>query len=86
MDNKGEAQTYLLNVLQFECALVDGGVRNIVTFGILKHQGQIRVHMLNTLIFIALHLVPVGNYGLSHLGRRVQEHCTVQRVHVMPYG
>ena len=70
--------TDLLNVLEFECTLVDGRVRNIVAFGILEHQRQIRVDMLNTLILIVLHLVPVGNYGLSHLGRRAQKYCTVQ--------
>lgn len=59
---------YLLNVLEFECSLVDGGVRNIVTFGIVKHQGQVRVHLLNTLIFIVLHLAPVEDDELSHLG------------------
>lgn len=70
--------TDLLNVLEFECAFVDGRVRDIVAFGILKHQRQIRVNVLDALIFIVLHLVPVGNYGLSHLARRAQKYCTVQ--------
>lgn len=70
--------TDLLNVLEFESTLVDGGVRNIVAFGILKHLHQIRVDMLHTLIFVVLHLVPVGNYGLSHLERKAQKNCTVQ--------
>lgn len=73
-----EVGTDLLNVLEFERTLVDGGVRNIVAFGIFKHQCQIRVNMLNTFIFIVLHLVPVGNYGLSHLERRAQKFCTVK--------
>lgn len=33
--------TDLLNVLELESTLVDGRVRNIVAFGVLKHQRQI---------------------------------------------
>lgn len=65
-------------MLELEGSLVDGGVRNIVTFGILEHERHVRVNVLNTLILIVLHLVPVGNYGLSHLGRRAQKYCIVQ--------
>lgn len=65
-------------MLKFECALVDGGVRNIIALSVLKHECQIRVNMFDTVILVAFHLVSVGNYGLSHLGRRGTEilYCT----------
>lgn len=57
--------TDLLDVLKLEHPLIDGRVRNIVAFGILKHQRQIWVNVLNALILIVLHLVPGEYYG-SH--------------------
>lgn len=77
-EHRCKPATDLLNVLELQRTLIDGGVRNIVTLGIFKHQCQIRINVLNTLIFIVLHLVPVGNYGLSHLERRAQKFCNVK--------
>lgn len=51
--------TDLLNVLEFQHALIDGGVRHIVALGILKHQSEVGVELINTLILVVLHLVPV---------------------------
>lgn len=69
--------THLLNVLELQRPLVDGGVRNVVALGVLQHQRQVRVHVLNGLVLIVLHPVPAGNYGHSHLGRRAQKYRTV---------
>lgn len=57
-------------MLKLERTFVDGGVGNVVALGILKHQHQIGVNMLNTLVFIVLHLVPANKSGHSHMGQR----------------
>lgn len=69
--------THLLNVLELQRPLVDGGVRNVVALGVLQHQRQVGVDELDRLVLVVLHPVPVGNHGHSHLGRRAQKYCTV---------
>lgn len=69
--------THLLNVLELQRPLVDGGVRNVVALGVLQQQRQVGVDVLDRLVLVVLHPVPVGNHGHSHLGRRAQKYCTV---------
>lgn len=69
--------THLLNVLELQRPLVDGGVRNVVALGVLQHQRQVGVDELDRLVLVVLHPVPVGNHGHSQLRRRAQKYCTV---------
>lgn len=68
--SKLKPAAHLLDVLKFECSLVDGRVRNIIAFGVLEQQSQIGVDVLNTLVLVVLHLVPVGNLSALTFGKK----------------
>lgn len=60
-------RTHLLNVLEPQRPLVDAGVGDVVALGVLQHQRQVRVDVLDRLVLVVLHPVPVGELTGTHI-------------------